>query len=105
MRLSRPASPPSISREPGAAETFAVFEQREHLSEREAQEVELPFRDPADACLVLVHRQLQLAHDLAQMVQRRFGVAPPTQDHEVVGIDDEASAETSLKAELLPPQP
>jgi hypothetical protein len=23
------------------------------------------------------HRQLQLAHDLAQVVQRRFGVAPP----------------------------
>src|SRR2546425_12866389 len=29
-----------------------------HLSEREAQEVELPFRDLADPCLVLVHRQL-----------------------------------------------
>ena len=72
---------------------------REHLSEREAQEVELPFRDCADPCLVLVHRQPQLAHDLAQVVQRRFGVAPPAQDHEVVGIDDEASAETSLKAQ------
>jgi hypothetical protein len=44
------------------------------------------------------------AHDLAQVVQRRFGVAPPAQDHEVVGIGDKASAETSLKAELLPPQ-
>ena len=74
------------------------------LQHTEAQEVEFPSRDPADPCLVLVHRQLQLAHDLAQMVQRRFGVAPPAQDHEVVGIDDEASAETSLKAELLPPQ-
>ena len=63
-----------------------------------------PFRDLADPCLIFVHRQLQLAHDLAQMVQRRFGVAPPAQDHEVVGIDDEASAETSFKAELLPPQ-
>jgi len=74
------------------------------LSEREAQEVELAFRDRADLCLVLVHCQLQPTHDFAQMVQRRFGVAPPAQDHEVVGIDDEASAETSLKAELLPPQ-
>src|ERR1700719_1117293 len=40
----------------------------------------------------------------AQVMQRRFGVAPPAQDHEVVGIGDEASAEASLKAELLPPQ-
>src|SRR5260221_4920835 len=28
---------------------------------------QLPFRDLADPCLLLVHRQLQLAHDLAQM--------------------------------------
>ena len=42
--------------------------------------------------------------DHPQVVQRRFGVAPPAQDHEIVGIGDEASAEASLKAELLPPQ-
>jgi hypothetical protein len=77
---------------------------RVHSSEREAQEVELAFRDLADLCLVLVHRQLQLAHDLAQMVQRRFGAAPPAQDHEVIGIDDKASAKARLKTELLPPQ-
>ena len=28
----------------------------------------------------------------------------PAQDHEVIGIGDKASAETSFKAELLPPQ-
>jgi hypothetical protein len=39
---------------------------------------------------------------LAQMVQRRVGVAPPAQDDEVVGIHDEAIAETSFKAELPP---
>src|SRR4029077_2997921 len=77
---------------------------REHLSEREPQEVELSFRDLADPCLVLVHRQLQLAHDRAQLVQRRFGIALSAQDHEVVSIGNEASAETLLKAELLPPQ-
>jgi hypothetical protein len=32
-------------------------------------------------------------------MQRRFGVAASAQDHEVVGIGDQASAETSLKAE------
>ena len=37
----------------------------------------------------------------AQAMQRRVGVAPPAQDHEVIGIGDKASAETSLKAELL----
>src|SRR5271169_5473618 len=77
---------------------------RVHSSEREAQEVELAFRDLEDLCLVLVHRQLQLTHDFAQMMQRRFGIAPPAQDHEIVGIGDKASAETSLKTELLPPQ-
>ena len=59
--------------------------------------------DPARPRL-LVHRQLQLAHDLAQMVQGCLSAAPPAQDHEVVRIDDKASAETLLKAELLPPQ-
>src|SRR5882672_3907089 len=29
---------------------------------------------------------------------------PPAQDHEIIGIGDEASAEASLEAELLPPQ-
>src|SRR5208337_4182168 len=31
---------------------------------------------------VFVHRQLQLAHDLAQALQGRFGFAPSAQDHE-----------------------
>ena len=30
-----------------------------------------------------VHRQLQLAHDLAQMVQGCLSAAPPAQDHEI----------------------
>jgi hypothetical protein len=72
------------------------------LQHTEAQEVELAFRDLADACLLLVHRQLQLAHDLAQVMQRRFGIAPPAQDHEVIGIGDKARAKALLKAELLP---
>jgi hypothetical protein len=48
--------------------------------------------------------QLQLAHDLAQVVQRRIGVAVPAQDHEVVGIDHEPTAQALLQSELLPPQ-
>src|SRR6516164_343221 len=58
---------------------------------------------PCRPCFVLIHRQPQLAHDLAQVVQRRFGVTSSAQDHEIVGIGHKASAETSLKAELLPP--
>ena len=69
-----------------------------------AQEVELPVRNPADPCLLLVHCQLQLAHDLAQVVQRIFRVAPSAQDHKIVRIGDEPSAEALLKTELLPPQ-
>src|SRR5208282_16384 len=74
------------------------------LQHTEPQEVELPFRDPADSCLLLVHRQLQLTHDLAQVMQRRFGAALSAQDHEVIRVGDEPSAEASLKAKLLPPQ-
>jgi hypothetical protein len=35
---------------------------------------------------LLVDRELQLAHDLAQSLQGLFGFALPAQDHEVVGI-------------------
>jgi hypothetical protein len=54
--------------------------------ESDANLTSSPCRDLADLCLVLVHRQLQLAHDFAQAMQRRFGVAPPAQDHEVIGL-------------------
>ena len=60
--------------------------------------------NPTDPRLLLVHCQLQLAHDLAQVMQCILGAAPSAQDHKVVRISDEASAEALLKAELLPPQ-
>src|SRR5262249_44683441 len=56
---------------------------RIHPSERVAQEVELSFRHLTDSCLVLVDRQLQLSHDLAQSRQGLFGFPPPAQDYEV----------------------
>ena len=77
---------------------------RIHPSERVPQEVELPFRNLADSRRLLVHCQLQLAHDFAQVVQRLLCGASAAQDHKIVGIDDEASAKALLKAELLPPQ-
>jgi hypothetical protein len=55
-------------------------------------------------CLRSTDNDQDISESLAQVVQRRFGVAPPAQDHEVVGIGDQASAETLLKAEFLPPQ-
>src|ERR1700676_4245973 len=61
-----------------------------HPPKRVAQEVKLPFRYLADSCLLLVDRELQLAHDLAQSLQRLFGFAPPTQDHEIVGVGHDA---------------
>src|SRR5438045_8228068 len=45
-----------------------------------------------------------LAHDLVLSSTRRVCVTTPAHDHYVVGIVDQSSAETSLKAELLPPQ-
>ena len=48
---------------------------REYIRPNVKPKVELAFRDLADLCLVLVHCQLQLTHDFAQAMQRRFGVA------------------------------
>src|SRR4029077_93885 len=56
---------------------------RIHSPERVAQEVELPFRYLADSCFLLVDRQLQLSHDLTQLLQGFFGFASSAQDHEV----------------------
>jgi hypothetical protein len=39
-----------------------------------------------------------------KVVQRLLCAGPSAQDHKIVCIDDEASAEALLKAELLPPQ-
>src|SRR5580700_9421576 len=65
---------------------------RIHSSERVAQKIELSFRDLADSCLLLVDRELQLAHDLAQLLQGFFGFASPAQDHEIVGVGHDARA-------------
>src|SRR5208282_6811075 len=69
-----------------------------------SQEVELALRHFTDARLLLVHRQLQLAHDLPQSLQSRFGFAPSAQDYEVVGVGHEPRAEGSLEPEHLPSQ-
>ena len=84
------------------ADTGLAGPRRKHSPERVSQEVELAFRHFADPCLLLVHRQLQLAHDLAQALQRRFGFAPSAHDHEIVGVGHEPRAEGSLKPEHLP---
>src|SRR6266851_798577 len=65
---------------------------RIHSPERVAQKVELSFRD------------LQLAHNLAQLLQRLFGFASPAQDHEVVGVGHDARAEALLQPKHLPSQ-
>ena len=69
---------------------------------RVAQKVEIASRRFADARL-LVHRQLQLAHDLPQSLQGFFAFAPSTQDHEV-GVGHEPRAQGSLEPEHLPSQ-
>src|SRR5258707_2226807 len=77
---------------------------RIHSSERVAQEVELSFRDPADSCLLLVDRELQLAHDLAQLLQCLVGITLLAQDHKIVGVGYDTTAEALLQSELLPSQ-
>src|SRR6478672_652087 len=77
---------------------------RIHSSERVPQKIELSFRDLADSCLLLVDRKLQLAHDHAQLLQRLVGFALLAQDHEIVGVGYDTTAEALLQSELLPPQ-
>ena len=52
---------------------------------------------PRDVSTLL---RLQLSHDLAQSSLGLFG-ALPAQDHEIVGVGHDASAETSLQPEHL----
>ena len=75
-----------------------------HSSERVAQKVELFFRYLTDACLLIVDRELQLAHDLAQLLQRLIGFAFLAQDNEIVGVGHDTTAEAALQPELLPSQ-
>src|SRR5271154_398491 len=85
------------------ADTGLAGPRRIHSPERVSQEVELALRRLADARLLLVHRQLQLAHDFPQSLQGRFGLAPSAQDHEVVGVGPEPRAKASLKPEHFHP--
>jgi hypothetical protein len=50
---------------------------RIHSSERVPQKIELSFRDLADSCLLLVDRELQFAHDPAQLLQCLIGFTLP----------------------------
>src|SRR5271163_47592 len=77
---------------------------RIHPPKRVAQEVELAFRHLADSCLLLVDRQLQLAHDLAQLLQCLVGIALLAQDHKIIGVGYDTTAEALLQSELLPSQ-
>src|ERR1700738_1250820 len=74
-----------------------------HPPKRIPQEVQLPFRDLADSCLLFVDRELELAHDLAQLLQRLFGFASPAQDHEVVRVGHDARAKTSPSPSFFHP--
>src|SRR5712691_7750249 len=85
---------------PGVPDRFSPNTSAKRIS----QEIELPVRDLADACLLLVDRELQSSHNLAQSLQRRFGVALPAQYHEIVRVGHDAIAEASLQLELLPSQ-
>ena len=49
-------------------------------------------------------RELQLTHDLAQLVQGLFGLPPLAQDHEVIGVGHEPCAKALFKSKLLPSQ-
>src|ERR1022692_1850984 len=75
---------------------------RIHSSERVAQKIEFSFRDLADSCLLLVDRKLQPTHDLAQLLQCLIGFALLAQDHKIVGIGHDTTAEALLQSELLP---
>src|SRR5260221_9384952 len=103
-RSARECSPPCAGCSSSMADTQARLagSRRIHSSERVTQKIELSFRNLADSCLLLVDRELQLAHDLAQLLQGFFGFASPAQDHEVVGVGHDARAEALFQPEHLP---
>jgi hypothetical protein len=51
-----------------------------------------------------VDRQFQSSHDLAQSLQGLSGLALPAQDHEIIGVGHDTTAEALLQPELLPSQ-
>src|SRR5665811_2191589 len=96
-------APDALLRRPQTQSGFAG-RARVHPPERVTQEVELTFRDLADACLLLVDRELELAHDLAQSRQGLLSLAPSAQNHQIVSVDHDARTKGLLQSELLPPQ-
>jgi len=61
-------------------------------SKRVTQKVKRAFRYLADSCLLLIHRQLQLAHDLAHSLQGFIGLAVFAQNHKIIRIGDDSTA-------------
>ena len=49
-------------------------------------------------CLLLVDRELQLAHDLAQLLQCLVGIVLLAQDHKIIGVGYDKTAEALLLA-------
>src|SRR5450759_3648927 len=70
---------------------------------RVSQEIEMTFWYLADSCLLLVDCELQLAHDLAQVLQSLFSHASSAQNHKVVRVGHEFS-HGSIQPKLLPCQ-
>src|ERR1700730_14938512 len=61
---------------------------------------------PSGTLQTCVLSSFTVSFSLPMISRRRCSAAwaSPAQDRDVIGIGDKASAETSLKAELLPPQ-
>jgi len=96
-------APDALLRRP-VPQTSLARTRRIHPPKRVTQEVELSCRDRTNLCLLLVHRQLQLAHDRAHPLQGFFRLTVFAQNHEVISVGDDATAQTALQPELLPRQ-
>jgi hypothetical protein len=66
--------------------------------------VKLPEAHGAFGGFLIVDRALQLAHDLAQLLRCLVGIALLAQDHKIIGVGYDTTAEALLQSELLPSQ-
>src|SRR5215475_9305419 len=96
-------APDALLRRPHAQAGLACF-RRVQPPERVTQKLEACLRYRADSCLLLVDRELELAHEFAHASQGLLGLAPPAQNHKIVSVGHDATAQALLQPELLPPQ-
>jgi len=92
----------SLGRGPGTNKGAAI-PRRVAPSQGVSEEVETLLRHRADACLLVVERQLQRGHEGLHLLSR-LGRMAATENDEVIRIDHQPRLQLLLPTPFLPPQ-